>query len=61
MTISLDELQRRIGEDLQRERDAKRTLVDPFKRKRSEPGKALVRHGKVGPRNPSTSLGGKHS
>jgi hypothetical protein len=59
MTISLDELQRRIGEDEARERAAKRALVDPFKRKRSEPGRARPSHGGLPPK--SASLGGSHS
>ncbi len=65
MSISLDELSRLVAEDRERERaerEAEReALVDPFKRKRTEPGRARPNHGSLRPSKPSVSLGGRHS
>ena len=59
MTISIDELLRLAALELAERERKKRDLVDPFKRKRTEPGRALRYHGGKPPK--SASLGGKHS
>jgi hypothetical protein len=47
-------------EAVERERRLQ-ALRDPFKRQRTEPGRARVRHGNLSKRTPSPSLGGRHS
>ena len=67
MTISIDELSIRAHEAEVAELDTKikraQALRDPFKRKRTEPGRALPHHGNQSAYTQRTnpSLGGQHS
>ncbi|MCU1488929.1 MAG: hypothetical protein JWM85_334 [Acidimicrobiaceae bacterium] len=62
MTKTIDEILNDNFEQEERERaERKVVLSDPFKRPRTEPGRALPNHGHITKRRPSASLGGRHS
>jgi hypothetical protein len=66
VTISIDELSRLAGEDYRRKDEAKdkaRASSDPFKKPKTEPGRARPNHGSgtSARRRMLTSLGGSHS
>lgn len=61
MAISLDDLFDRIAEQEQAKREKPIVPPDPFRKKRTEPGRARPGHAKEVRVARSSSLGGKHS